>query len=177
MLLSSQYTEAVRDVNRKLDDISDTVNSIASNQRYTQSIEQVHYGGRISSASPLLPTAIPHCSLDNRDGTKQFRGPPSFEAHAAQLIDWIRKFYVVEELPHNLFTAPQPPKASSPHHDLRRTDNGPNSCDKNTLNYINKPALTQYDERSLLPQDNTLGLMRLMHVEQQRFFVDTPIIS
>lgn len=42
---------------------------------------------------------------------------------------------------------------------------------------VSKPVPAPLDERSLPSRYILQGVMRLMHVEQQRFFVDTPIIS
>ena len=171
MLLSNQYTEAVLDVKRKLDDISETVKTIASKQQCTQLHGEIHDGGRVPFASPSLPGVSLDCLLDDDIGPNRFRGTSSFEAHARQLKDWIRKAHVVGD------AAPPSLKSSSPHPDERMNDNGHSSHSKLASYGMSNPDLSQYDERGLPLRDVALRIMRLAHAEQQRFFVDAPIIK
>ena len=177
VLLSNKYTEAIQDVNEKLDHISESLKSISGRHDNVQPFLQ---NGTIASHSSTLsdlPGTTHHSSGVDLDACSGFRGSSSFEAHAKQLKERLRKTDDVQDLwndQHN-----------------KQSDTNNSTCSafqacttsrrfaeiKTSSQEVGRSQTEVIDERNLLPRDLVLKILRLIQIEKQRFFVDIPIID
>ena len=177
MLLSNKYTEAIQNVNKKLDHISESLKSISGRKENVQSTLQNSGVAFHSSTLNYLPGTTQHSSGIDLDACTGFRGSSSFEVHARQLKKRLQKTDDVQDL-HN--------------------DQHNKHSDANYLPFIAFPSCTSsrrfaeikassqeigpsqteaIDERNQPPSDLVLKILLLIQIEKQRFFVDIPIID
>jgi hypothetical protein len=155
VLISNKYTEAVVDVNRKLDQIAASINDLNNQQQRILPAEQ-HISSVVPKPEPDL--------LASENAVAIFRGESSFEAHAKRLRTALEKTHGV---------------------DLSRQDGGlSNGVDQlpsfgTFLSGFDATLNGNYisSKQSLPPTSVTLNLLRLITVEQQRFFIDVPVID
>ena len=99
--------------------------------------------------------------LECENSTATFRGESSFEAHAKRLRDGLERASGI----------------CIPLDDGRNRSNGLD-CSPNSDELSNGPHDGNvFIEQSLPPAAITLSLLRLITVEQQRFFIDVPVID
>ncbi|KAI9044372.1 fungal specific transcription factor domain-containing protein [Aspergillus affinis] len=165
VLISARYDEAMENVNRSLQEVSEGLQKLLRNSEQTKGFP---------NSSPALFTAN---YVSNASGPSEgYRGDSSFKAHVQRVTEALRDATanVDSSLTDQSFatamTATQLIKEVA---DSEETT----SSEEN----VNSPSFkVQYPElegRPLPPLEPVLKLLRLIHTEKQRFFIDTPVID
>lgn len=125
---------------------------------------------------PQNDTPAPFVSnhlLDTSGASEGYTGDSSFEAHVQRVADTIK----TAALSLDLSMADSDFSATHATQMLHTPDNknaAPGSSAYPSLSQVLYPEL---DGRALPPLDPVLRLLRLLHTEKQRFFIDVPVVS
>lgn len=162
VLISDKYTDAILDVNRKLDDISASLDAVTAQQNESWHA-QVSGPGQPASLNFLKPRDTELSDFESRGKTS--RGESSFESHAKRLKQALGISHGIQALP-----------------DLDDDDCDPlnqsSESGASTLEARGRPPIkVAAGGQSLPPAAITLSLLRLITSEQQPFFIDVPVIT
>jgi hypothetical protein len=164
ILISARYDEAMDNIDRSLREVSQALQTLASRNDRTHSSP---------ADSPMATATTPMSSISGL--SEGYRGDSSFKAHVQRVTDALR------DAASSLDLSLANPSLSETIGDAAELENintpntGP-AVDTGTQG----PSSVQYPElerRSLPPVQPVLRLLRLAQTEQQRIFIDVPVIE
>ncbi|KAI0858462.1 hypothetical protein F4860DRAFT_486296 [Xylaria cubensis] len=164
VLLSTKYEDAVQDVSHQLADVKEMLQVLISNG------DTGSYASRSQSA-PLDTTAYtPQSMIDEQvpvlDSVQEgYHGDTSFTSHAHQIKTTLAATLLPSELEFPLSASVESPSNKDSN---KGSATAMNPTITNDVGLGNMP---------LPPNDIVLKLLRLVKVEEQRFFVDLPVFD
>ncbi|KAI1735652.1 hypothetical protein F4680DRAFT_434695 [Xylaria scruposa] len=165
VLLSTRYEDAVQDVSNQLADVKQMLQALLSNG------DVGSYASRSQSAPLDTAAYTPQSMIDEQvpvlDSVQEgYHGDTSFTSHAHQIKTTLAATLLPSELEFPLSAT------------LESTSDKDN--DKGSANVIN-PMIQSNDlglgNMPLPPNEIVLKLLRLIKVEEQRFFIDLPLFD
>lgn len=165
VLLSDKYTNAIVDVNRKLDSISHTLSDLTGRQYGASHAARRTENAGFSPALSSRPKLGQERLLNIPHEAESFRGPSSFEAHARQLKRTLRTGSGVQQPSVEKMNGLQSPGDLTPQKRF--------SLDATW----NSHTTMVFHMRSFPPFSSSSNILQLSLVEMQRFFIDAPVID
>ncbi|KAJ2981514.1 hypothetical protein NUW58_g6669 [Xylaria curta] len=164
VLLSTKYEDAVQDVSSQLADVKEMLQVLVSKDKMSSA-------SRSQEASLNAAVYTPQSMIDEQvpilDSVQEgYHGDTSFTSHAHQIKTTLEATLLPSELefPHSA--------------DVESTSNrGNNEGTATTMDHLIPSNDVTLGDMPLPPNDIVLKLLRLIKVEEQRFFVDLPIFD
>ncbi|BCS20258.1 uncharacterized protein APUU_20690A [Aspergillus puulaauensis] len=157
VLISARYDEAIENVDRSLQDVSRSLQKLLHS---TERREQPQN----DSPAPFVSNHL----LDTSGTSEGYTGDSSFEAHVQRVADAVKN----AALSLDLRMADADFSATHATQILHTPDNTDSAYSSSFQ--VRYPEL---DGRTLPPLDPVLRLLRLLHTEKQRFFIDVPVVG
>ncbi|KUJ07500.1 uncharacterized protein LY89DRAFT_789597 [Mollisia scopiformis] len=168
VLISARYDEAMESVDRSLREVSQTLQKLLRNNTTNTQSQETPKG----SPAPLISTHVSNVS----GLTEGYRGDSSFKAHVSKVTDALRDATTNPDFSITGQSLSATFNASQVIQNAAESEETTPSVGENHVSSF-KVEYPELQGKMLPSSEIVLKLLRLTHMEKQRFFIDVPIID